>query len=320
MQQEVTIPIENKGERIDLFLSDLFSQYSRAKIQKELKQGQILVNGVVVKAKYKILGGEQVVISIDDEEIELEAMPQQIKLDKVYEDDDILVINKPVGLVVHPGAGNMQDTLLNGLLYDLPQLKCVPRAGIVHRLDKDTTGLMVVAKNIESHLYLIEQIQLRKVSREYQAIVCGVPVCGETIDTAFGRHHKNRLLMSVLRDDHQQAKRAVTHFQVVKKYAYHSLLKVKLETGRTHQIRVHLAHRHLPIVGDQSYAGRVFYPPQCAEELRSFLEKFMRQALHAWQLGLFHPRSKQWLQWQVEAPEDMLQLQSLLEQHSATMN
>lgn len=238
---------------------------------------------------------------------------QPLALDIIYEDESLLVVNKPAGLVVHPAAGNREGTLLNGLLHHLPAQEEIPRAGIVHRLDKDTTGLMVVAKTLAAHHSLVRQLQDRTVSREYQAICSGVMTGGGTINADIGRHPRVRTKMAVVT---QGGKEAVTHYRIVQKFRDHTHVRVKLETGRTHQIRVHMAHIGYPLVGDPVYAGRPKIPGGASARLLEALRGFSRQALHAGELGLMHPETGDYICWQVELPADMRQLLSVLEEES----
>ena len=234
---------------------------------------------------------------------------EEIPLDIVYEDEHILVINKPVNLVVHPAAGNRSGTLLNGLLFHCPDLINVPRAGIVHRLDKDTTGLMVVAKTLEAHADLVAQLQERTVSREYEAVVAGVMTGGGKVEAPIGRHPRQRQKMAVVEFG---GKEAITHYRVVKRYPNHTHVRLKLETGRTHQIRVHMAHIGYALVGDSTYAGRMKIPKNLSKEQLDLLRNFGRQALHAAQLGLIHPATDEYMEWQVPRPADMQALLDLL--------
>lgn len=298
-----TIPPEMDGMRLDQVLAALFSDYSRSRLQQWIRDDFVRVDDQPCRAKDKVLAGQKVIVLTQQTEQgdwKAEALPLEI----VYEDAHILVINKPVGLVVHPAAGNYTGTLLNALLHHAPQLKNVPRAGIVHRLDKDTTGLLVVAKDLTSHKFLVEQLQDRAVEREYIAVVQGVMTAGGTVDAPIGRHPVNRKKMAVV----ENGKPAVTHYRVMERYRGHTLVKVKLETGRTHQIRVHMAYIHFPLVGDATYAGRLKIPAGCSELLREALRKFPRQALHAFRLALEHPITHEPLNWEAPIPADMQQL------------
>jgi 23S rRNA pseudouridine1911/1915/1917 synthase len=313
--QQITIPNEMYGKRIDQVLVELFPDYSRSRLQSWLKSGDITINNQIIKAKTKVLGGEIIQMQyIDQPEGEWEA--ENIPLDIHYEDEEIIVINKPAGLVVHPAVGNRSGTLLNGLLYHHPDLINIPRAGIVHRLDKDTTGLLVVAKTLIAQTHLVNQLQQRAFEREYEALVVGELSGGGTVDTLYGRHPTQRTKMSVLRPPNNRAKQAITHYRLIERYAIHARLKVNLETGRTHQIRVHMAHKQLPLVGDRVYGGRIKYPANSSEELINALEQFKRQALHARKLGLEHPKTHQWMCWEQAVPDDMQQLYDLLSEHN----
>ncbi len=309
-QLQAEIPPEAFGRRLDQVLAELFAEYSRSRIQQWIKAGEVLLDGEPeTSPRSKVQGGEWVEIEVALPQEDPGCAPQAIPLDIVYEDEAILVVNKPAGLVVHPAAGNRDGTLQNGLLYYLPGLAAVPRAGIVHRLDKDTSGLMVVAKTLPAHASLVEQLQARTVSREYLALVHGVMTAGGTIETLMGRHPSDRKKMAVL---HHGGKEAITHYRIEEKFAAHCLLRVKLETGRTHQIRVHMAHLKYPIVGDPVYGGRMRVPAGASAELQEALRQFPRQALHATLLSLEHPASGETLSWEVPMPEDMAQLVGLL--------
>jgi len=238
----------------------------------------------------------------------VDCQPQPIPLDIRYQDADLLVLYKPPGLVVHPAAGNPDGTLQNGLLYWDPDLVRLPRCGIVHRLDKDTSGLMVVARSLSAHTGLVAQLQAHSVKREYLAVVNGIPVAGATLDLPIGRHPTQRIRMAVT----PGGRPAVTHFQVQERFAAHSLLAVQLETGRTHQIRVHLAHIRFPILGDPVYGGRLRLPPRPSIALAEYLQAFRRQALHARRLSLTHPVSGATLAWEAPPPADMQRLIDLL--------
>ena len=299
------------GKRLDQVLVELFPDYSRSRLQKWLKDGQITVNGEFLRAKDKVLGGEEVELyPLIENEVRWQA--QDISLDIVYEDEHILVIHKPVGLVAHPGAGNPDGTLLNALLHHDSQLAGVPRAGIVHRLDKDTSGLLVVARTLQAQKMLVEQLQQRAFLREYLAVVNGVLTAGGTVDEPIGRHSVHRKRMTVA----PMGKTAITHYRVEERFRAHTLLRVKLETGRTHQIRVHMTYIHHSLVGDPVYGGRLKLPKACTDELAETLRGFKRQALHATLLGLTHPVSGEWMQWQRDMPDDMQHLVQILKTDS----
>ncbi|MCW8853601.1 MAG: 23S rRNA pseudouridine(1911/1915/1917) synthase RluD [Gammaproteobacteria bacterium] len=302
-------------QRLDAVLVDLFPDYSRNRLQQWIKSGKVLVNGKESKPKDKMLGDETIELHLDSEPLDTECKAQDIRLDIVYEDDDILVINKPVGLVVHPAAGHHDGTLQNALLHHDSTLAEVPRAGIVHRLDKDTSGLLVVARNLKSHKSLVDQLQARTVHREYQAIVLGVMTAGGTVDEPIGRNPRDRKRQAVRED----GKEAITHYRVIQRYRGHTHIKVNLETGRTHQIRVHMAHIHYPLVGDSVYGGRLKFPRGASEALKAGLRDFQRQALHAGRLGLIHPATGKQVYWKVKLPEDMKNLLALMEEDLAEM-
>lgn len=304
------VPFEYSGQRLDQIVAALCPDFSRSQLQKWIKAGSVRVNGEVLKAKERLIGGEQLLIEATYS-VQTKFEPEAMDLDIVYEDDDIIVLNKPVGLVVHPAAGNWSGTLVNGLLHHQPSLEQLPRAGIVHRLDKDTTGLMVVAKTLTAHNSLVQQLQERTVKREYLALVHRSIIAGSTIEGNIGRHPVDRKRMAVV----DGGKPAITHYRVTERFTHHTLLRVSLETGRTHQIRVHLSWQKMPIVGDPVYGGRLRVPAGISTELREYLQNFPRQALHATQLGLDHPATGEYMQWEVGLPTDMQQLLGRLAQN-----
>jgi len=301
----LTVPDELAGKRLDQALAELVADQSRAQLQQWIRDGRVLVGGKALKQRERMQGGELLEVRVPPPAPVDDWQPQALELEIVHEDDDILVLNKPAGLVVHPGAGNQAGTLLNALIAHHPPLATLARAGIVHRLDKDTTGLMVVSKSERSRLSLIEQLQERSVSREYLAVVNGLMVAGGTVDEAIGRHPRDRVRMAVV---HHGGKPAVTHYRVEEKFRAHTLVRASLETGRTHQIRVHMAHIQHPLVGDSVYGGRLKLPKSCSETLATQLRQFKRQALHACKLSLIHPGTGETLSWQVELPKDMVTL------------
>lgn len=303
-----TVPEHMAGARLDQVAAELFSSYSRSRLQKWIKDGELLVDGKSCRPRDKLFGGEQLSVKALLEP-EGEWLAEAIELDICYEDEDILVINKPAGLVVHPAAGNYQGTLLNGVLHYLPANENIPRAGIVHRLDKETSGLMVVAKTLVAHQSLVKQLQAKTVSREYLAIVQGVMTGGGTVDKPIGRHPQARTKMAVLDFG---GKEAVSHYRVIERFPAHTLIRVKLETGRTHQIRVHMASIGYPLVGDSTYGGRLKLPKGSTQELHDALRAFRRQALHATQLALSHPVSGEHMEWQALPPEDFNRLFAML--------
>jgi 23S rRNA pseudouridine1911/1915/1917 synthase len=305
----VQVPPDLAGLRLDQALARLFPAYSRARLAGWIRSGQATVNGRTGRPRDKVRGGERVELSALAE-AQGEWRAQSIALDIVYEDADLIVINKPPGLVVHPGAGNPEGTLLNALLYYVPPLRAVPRAGIVHRLDKDTSGLLVAARTLSAQRSLVKQLQTHSVQREYAALVNGAIIAGGRIEAPLGRHRVSRTRMAVTQSG--QGKAAVTHYRVLERFRAHTLVKVMLETGRTHQIRVHMAHIRHPIVGDPVYGGRLRMPPSCGEELRAALRGFKRQALHAAYLALNHPETGAHMEWSVPLPSDMAHLIKLL--------
>ena len=288
------------GSRVDVAVAAMLPEYSRSRIQDWIRQGEIWLDGKPVTSPgQRLRGGERVRVRIEAHPAELPSRPQEIGIDVVYEDDWLIVLNKPAGLVVHPGSGNWDGTLLNGLLHHAPSLATVPRAGIVHRLDKDTSGLMVVARTVVAQTALVRQMQSRTVKREYLAVVHGEVAQAGKVDLPLGRHATQRTRMAVQTMGH--GKEAVTHYQIEQRLIGHTLLRCRLETGRTHQIRVHMQHIGFPLVGDPVYHDRRIP--------RSVCEKtFHRQALHATRLGLRHPGTDELMSWEREPPEDFRHL------------
>ncbi len=301
------IPDHYRGWRLDQALAALYPEYSRNALQQWIRNQQVHVDGDIARPRNKLTGGEQVVLSPVFSEV-VDYQPQVIGLNIIYQDRHLLVIDKPAGLVMHPAVGNRDGTVLNGLLHYDPALAQVPRAGIVHRLDKDTTGLFVVARTVQAHTALVAQLQARTVHREYRALVSGVLVAGGVVDEPIGRHPVDRKRMAVVAG----GKPAITHYRVLEKYRAHSYLKLQLETGRTHQIRVHMAHRHYPLIGDPVYAGRLRIPAAIGAQLADGLHGFPRQALHATRLCLIHPNTQQEMAWESPLPGDFEQLRTLL--------
>ncbi len=300
---------ESGGQRLDQVAAQLFPDHSRSRLQGWIKDGSLLVDGENKRTRDTVYGGEQLTLDAE-REVQGDWQPEAIALDILYEDDALLVINKPAGLVVHPAAGHQDGTLLNALLHHAPELAKVPRAGIVHRLDKDTTGLMVVAKTIEAQTDLVAQLQARSVSREYECVVVGVMTAGGKVDQPIARHGSQRQKMAVVAG----GKQAISHYRVIQRFRAHTHVKVKLETGRTHQIRVHMSHIYFPLIGDPTYGGRLRIPPGASPELVRELREFPRQALHARRLELLHPVDGRTMQWQVPLPEDMQHLLALLKE------
>ncbi|WP_130831251.1 23S rRNA pseudouridine(1911/1915/1917) synthase RluD [[Erwinia] mediterraneensis] len=304
VQLTATVSEAQLGQRLDQILAELFPDYSRSRIKEWILARRVSVNGIIIdKPKEKMLGGEQVAINAEIEE-EQRWEAQNIVLDIVYEDDDILVINKPRDLVVHPGAGNPDGTVLNALLYHYPAIADVPRAGIVHRLDKDTTGLMVVAKTVPAQTHLVESLQLREITREYEAVAIGTMTAGGTVEEPIARHSTKRTHMAV----HPMGKPAVTHYRIMEHFRAHTRLRLRLETGRTHQIRVHMAHINHPLVGDPLYGGRPRPPKGASDDFIATLRAFDRQALHATMLRLYHPITGIEMEWHAPLPQDMVDL------------
>ncbi len=299
------------GYRLDQIAAELFSEFSRARLQQWIKSGQLVVDGDSRKPKDKLVGGETLELSVVLEPEE-RWLAQDIALECVYSDEHIIIINKSADLVVHPGAGVPDGTLLNGLLHHYPELASLPRAGIVHRLDKQTSGLMVVARSLLAHTSLVKQLQDRSLGREYEAIVMGELTGGGTVDKPIGRHPNNRIKMAVL-ENNASAKEAITHYRLLSRFPRYTHVACKLETGRTHQIRVHMAHIKHPLMGDPVYLGRQRWLAGTSPQLKSVLANFSRQALHAKKLTLLHPANQQVMSWEVALPEDMQYLLDELE-------
>ncbi len=301
------VPVHMAGLRLDQALARLFPDYSRSRLQQWTRDGHVHVDRGHLRSRDKLRGGETITLDPQVEERE-NWQPQALPLEIVHEDNDLLVVNKPPGLVVHPAAGNPDRTLLNALLHHEPALAHVPRAGIVHRLDKDTSGLLVVARNLRAHKRLVDQLKDRRISREYRALVIGVITAGKRIDAAVGRDPTHRTRMAVV----PSGKPSVSHFRVLERFKAHSYVRIMLETGRTHQIRVHMAHVRHPVLGDPVYGGRLRIPPGASPQLADSLRGFKRQALHAARLELAHPVSGESFSWEAPLPEDMADLLNLL--------
>ena len=311
-QHTARIPDELAGQRLDQALARMFPDYSRSRLKAWLLDGSVLVDGAAWRPRDPVQGGETVVLNVTADVV-VRAEPEPMALEIVFEDDDLLVINKPAGLVVHPGAGNASGTLMNGLLAHVPQLESLPRAGIVHRLDKDTSGLLLVAKSLPAHTALVRALADRTISRQYLAICNGVLTGGGKIDAAIDRHPVDRTRMAV----RETGRPAVTHYTVIERFRAHTFVKVVLETGRTHQIRVHFAHRRHPLVGDPVYGGRLALPAGASEALRDALRSFRRQALHAERLQLKHPVTGEDLSFEAPPPKDFEALLQTLRQDMA---
>ncbi len=302
---QLQVPTEMGGQRLDVTLQQLLPEHSRSRLQSWIKDGLVMLDGLAPTAKTKVWGGEQVSITPPVNAQEHAFEPEDIPLDVVYEDDALIIINKPAGLVVHPAAGNWTGTLLNALLFHWPALKEIPRAGIVHRLDKDTSGLLVVAKTLEAQTSLVRQLQARTVKREYRAIVWGQIWRNGKVDQPIGRHPHHRTKMAVVR----KGKSAITFYEVLERFGTNTYLRCNLETGRTHQIRVHMQHLNAPMVGDPMYGiGNIIPHKMMTPLLREVVGAFKRQALHAIKLGLIHPVTEEFMEWQIELADDMREL------------
>ncbi|MXZ80866.1 MAG: 23S rRNA pseudouridine(1911/1915/1917) synthase RluD [Gammaproteobacteria bacterium] len=307
----LTVPDDAGGQRLDSTLAEMLPEYSRTTVQSWIQNGQVTVDGRAVKRKYPLSGNEVLSVRISPRE-PLAVEPEQIELDVLWADDQLIVLNKQAGLVVHPGAGNLRGTLLNGLLHHFPDLTHLPRGGIVHRLDKDTTGILVVSRTEHARQRLISQLADRTMRRVYQAVCEGVMIAGSVIDKPIGRHPHDRLRMSVT----SRGKPAVTRLSVIEKFRAHSLVEASLETGRTHQIRVHMNSIGHPLVGDGRYGSRGRLPQRAPEQLVRCLREFDRQALHAGGLSLTHPETGRVQSWRAEPPEDFQKLVNRLRHDS----
>ena len=312
-KQIIPIPDECAGLRLDQALARMFPDYSRSRLKEWLLSGAITVEGRAKRPRDAVSGGEMVTF-VPLAETSVKAEAEAISLDIIHEDADLLVVNKAAGLVVHPGAGNPTGTLLNGLLHHVPALEEIPRAGIIHRLDKDTSGLLLVAKTLISHTALVRLLADREIARHYLAICNGVLTGGGTIREPISRHPVDRKRMSV----QQNGKAAVTHYTVRERFAAHTYVDVKLETGRTHQIRVHFAHRRHSLIGDQTYGGRLALPKGASDELIQVLRHFKRQALHATRLGFQHPVSGVAIDLEVAPPNDFQTLLQVLREDNVS--
>ena len=305
----IIIPDRMTGNRLDVALSEMLSNYSRSKITSWIKSGDALINDKIFKPKDKVIGSQIVKLSLS-KKLNNDWLAENIPLNIVFEDEDIIVINKECGLVTHPGAGNWSGTLANALLYYDPNLSTLDRAGIVHRLDKNTSGLMVISRNERSQKYLVEQLQSHSVAREYSAIVYGHMIAGGIVDEPIGRDPKDRVKQAVS----SSGKEATTHYRVIDRFKSHTHVKAILETGRTHQIRVHLSHIGHPLIGDPMYGGRVRFPKKASDDLKEALLNFKRQALHSKKLTLSHPISGELMSWKAPLPDDMLKLLGILKE------
>lgn len=308
-----TVSPEQAGRRFDQVLAELYPDYSRSRLQGWIKEGRALLDGATVQPRAKLQAGQEIELRPASIEPQGDAA-EPIQLNVVFEDDDLIVVNKPAGLVVHPGAGNPAGTLMNGLLHHAPELEALPRAGILHRIDKDTSGLLLVARSIAAHTRLVRDLEQRLIKREYRAVCNDRLTAGETVEAPIGRHRVHRTRMAVT----NAGKPAVTHYRVLARFAAHSFIACRLETGRTHQIRVHLAWRQHPLVGDPVYGGRLKIPAGAGEELTEALKGFRRQALHASDLGFQHPVADTPMAFHAPLPDDLLGLLQSLGGGTAT--
>jgi 23S rRNA pseudouridine1911/1915/1917 synthase len=300
LEISIEIPPEQAGQRLDQALAALLPDHSRSRLKSWIDNGEVLVDGSPRRPRDKVSGGEKIVISAALPE-DVRAAPQDIPIVLVHEDKHLFVVNKPAGFVVHPGAGNPDSTLQNALLALDPKLARLPRAGIVHRLDKDTSGLLVVARTLAAHTALVRMLEDRDIHREYEAVTRGVMTAGGTVDAPIDRHPTDRVRMAV----RQGGRESVTHYRVIRRFRAHTHVRVQLETGRTHQIRVHLAHAGFPIIGDRVYGGRLALPKGASEELRQALKDFPRLALHAARLEFAHPVTGKPVECVAPLPADM---------------
>ena len=310
IQLEIVIPEKFKGKRLDLALSKLFPEYSRSRIQSWIKAGEVEVNNSKYKQRNVVNSGDIIKINTTLKSID-KHQAEHIGLDVIHEDKAIIILNKPAGLVVHPGAGNQKHTLVNALLHFDEKLDVLPRAGIIHRLDKDTTGIMIIARTIESYTYLVNELQKRNIKRNYKAIICGQLVAGGVIENKIGRHPVHRTKMAVT----DKGKLATTHYRIIKKFQHYTYLDIQLGTGRTHQIRVHMNNEKHPIIGDPLYGKNTFIKKGINASLREFIKNFKRQALHAYNLEFTHPISKKIISLKAELPDDMNNLIKILEMY-----
>ena len=307
---EITIPKELNGKRLDVALSELLPEYSRSKIQSWIKAGEVGVNNLNHRQRDVVNADDIIKINTVPKNTDKD-QAEAIDLNVIHEDDEIIIINKQAGLVVHPGAGNQRHTLVNALLHFDKNLDVLPRAGIVHRLDKDTTGIMIIARTIKSHTHLVNELQKRNIKRNYRALICGQLIAGGTIENKIGRHPVQRTKMTVT----DKGKLAITHYKIVKKFQHYSYLDIQLDTGRTHQIRVHMNSINHPVIGDPMYGKNSFLKKGIETSLRDHIKNFKRQALHAYSLELIHPKIKKLVNYKAEMPDDMKNLIKILEKN-----
>ena len=306
--QSGVVPTECDGMRLDQAAAKMFPDFSRARLQSWIKSGALRVNGEPTNQRTKVAVGSVLELQVELEP-EVAWSGESLPLDILFEDEDILILNKPPGLVVHPGAGNPNGTLVNALLHHRPSLESLPRAGLVHRIDKETSGLLVVAGSLRAHTSLVDQLQHKTMHREYFAVVRGTMTGGGTVNAPIGRHPRQRTKMAVVPHG---GKEAVTHYRVAERFRAHTAIDVQLETGRTHQIRVHMAHRNLPLLGDPVYGGRLQFPADASEELKDALRSFRRQALHARRLTLVHPADQEEMVFESPLASDLVELVAVL--------
>jgi len=312
IKHELKIGLDQSGQRIDTAVAQLLPEYSRSVIKQWILQGMLLRNGSLCKPKDIVYSNDSILICATLEQRSLDH-PEAITLEIIYEDESLIIINKPVGLVVHPGNGHSQGTLVNGLLHHCPELADLPRAGLIHRIDKGTSGLLIIAKHLIAHNKLAQALMLREVKRQYYALVQGEMISGGTVDAPIGRHPQNRVKMAVV----NHGKPAKTHFRIAERLNHYTLTDVTLDTGRTHQIRVHMQHIGYPIVGDPLYNPRLKLPKHSTDECNAALRDFQHQALHAYRLSLNHPITDKTLEWQVPIPKDFSSLLETLRQNTA---
>lgn len=308
-----SVPAALAGRRFDQALAELFPDFSRTRLSEWIKSGHARLDGAIVRPRDLVTAGQQVSLAAEPS-IEIRAEPEAIPLDLLYADVDVIVLDKPAGLVVHPGAGNPRGTLVNALLHFDPTLAQLPRAGIVHRLDKDTSGVMVVARSARAHTALVAQLGARTVQRRYLAVVLGSMVAGGSVDAPIGRHPRDRVRMAVI----EGGRPAITHYRVQRRFRAHTAIECQLETGRTHQIRVHMAHIGHALIGDPLYGGTLRLPKAASEGLVRALRGFRRQALHAQHLQFVHPSSGETMQFTAPVPADLHALIEALAEDAAT--
>ena len=310
IELEITIPKELDGKRLDVALSELLPEYSRSKIQSWIKAGEVGVNNLNHRQRDVVNADDIIKINTVPKNTDKD-QAEAIDLNVIHEDDEIIIINKQAGLVVHPGAGNQKHTLVNALLHFDKNLDVLPRAGIVHRLDKDTTGIMIIARTIKSHTHLVNELQKRNIKRNYRALICGQLIAGGTIENKIGRHPVQRTKMTVT----DKGKLAITHYKIVKKFQHYSYLDIQLDTGRTHQIRVHMNSINHPVIGDPMYGKNSFLKKGIETSLRDHIKNFKRQALHAYSLELIHPKIKKLVNYKAEVPDEKKNLIKILEKN-----